>query len=262
MAVLRICSLAGLLSLLACQSSPSSETPSERVQFASLPSPELTPETGFALIELFTSQGCSSCPPADRLLAKLSETYADQPVFGLSFHVDYWNRLGWEDPYSKADFSRRQRQYARRLDGRVYTPQMVVNGQVGFVGSRRTAAEAAIEAALQQAPSTQIELTILERSEKALSLNYQVINLPQNGLLHLALVEPERTNPVPRGENHGRTLAHTNVVHEFQSFTGSTSGTLQLPLSAFERPEEAVLVAYSQAADSWKVTGLNILKIR
>jgi hypothetical protein len=97
------------------------------------------------VVELFTSQGCSSCPPADALLGELTRR-AD--VLPLAFHVDYWNRLGWKDPYSSADSTARQRAYARLLDLRtIYTPQMVVDGRIDVVGSERAAVLKAIEAA-------------------------------------------------------------------------------------------------------------------
>jgi len=109
------------------------------------------------LVELFTSEGCSSCPPADRLLARLA---AEQPVPGalvvpLSLHVDYWNRLGWVDPFSSAAFSRRQGGYAARFgSGRVYTPQMVVDGRIELVGSDERAARRALESAAGEAKAS------------------------------------------------------------------------------------------------------------
>src|SRR5262245_48953789 len=101
--------------------------------------------SGFAVVELFTSEGCSSCPPADRLLADLAKRPG---VYALEFHVDYWNSLGWRDPYSAAAYSDRQRMYGDDI----YTPQMVVNGTNLFVGSNRARAEAAIAAGLSAPP--------------------------------------------------------------------------------------------------------------
>jgi hypothetical protein len=109
------------------------------------------------LVELFTSEGCSSCPPADELLSRLqqSQPVAGVEVIALSEHVDYWNRLGWADPFSSAALTERQRQYATVLRGnRVYTPQMVVDGQAGFVGSDSPQALRAIaEAAESRKPA-------------------------------------------------------------------------------------------------------------
>jgi len=101
----------------------------------------LPPNPPVAVIELFTSQGCSSCPPADKLLTETVNRAkaGQQSVYALSFHVDYWNRLGWSDPYSDARYSARQRQYARQLNtATIYTPQAVINGRQEFVGSNRT----------------------------------------------------------------------------------------------------------------------------
>jgi hypothetical protein len=85
---------------------------------------------GFAVVELFTSEGCSSCPPADDLVAKIQKENNDQPVYILAFHVDYWNNLGWKDSFSSSAFSKRQNQYADWLNLRsVYTPQVIVNGR-------------------------------------------------------------------------------------------------------------------------------------
>jgi hypothetical protein len=99
---------------------------------------------GAVLIELFTSEGCSSCPPADRLLEKLAAENNDK-VYVLSFHVDYWNYIGWKDPFSQARFSQRQRNYARQFSlESIYTPQMVVNGVAEFVGSDEQKLRAAI----------------------------------------------------------------------------------------------------------------------
>lgn len=98
---------------------------------------------GVSVIELFTSEGCSSCPSADRLLPQLAKL--DSNIFALSFHVDYWNYLGWKDPFSSAVFSERQRQYARNLRLKtIYTPQLVINGKYELVGSNRIAAESKI----------------------------------------------------------------------------------------------------------------------
>src|SRR4051812_46079004 len=107
---------------------------------------------GVAVVELFTSEGCSSCPPADRLLADLASEAArvGQPVFTLSFHVDYWNGLGWADPFSRPAYSERQRSYADALGGGTYTPEMTVNGKAAFVGSDAARARSEVRKALSR----------------------------------------------------------------------------------------------------------------
>src|SRR5437773_3318540 len=122
---------------------------------------KLSNESLAVLLELFTSEGCSSCPPADALLERLDRT---QPVAGaqiivLSEHVDYWNHIGWADPYSSPAFSARQQQYARRFRTQEpYTPQMVVDGRTEFVGSDTRSAESAVRDALRQ-PKVAIHIT-------------------------------------------------------------------------------------------------------
>jgi len=162
--------------------------------------------------ELFTSEGCSSCPPADALFTQLAER---EGVIALAFHVDYWNYLGWSDPYSQEVFSERQRTYAGVLDGRVYTPELVVNGEVGLVGSQRRQVEAAIEEALRRTSSVDVVLTV--RSDgNVLLADCVLTKAPPDAVLHLAVVERSASQSVSRGENRGRTLSHTNVVRVFK----------------------------------------------
>ncbi|MEO6849831.1 MAG: DUF1223 domain-containing protein, partial [Mucilaginibacter sp.] len=106
---------------------------------------------GFAVVELFTSEGCSSCPPADAVVAKVQKESANKPVYILAYHVDYWNRLGWKDVFSSPEYSARQNQYAHWLKlSSVYTPQVVVNGRTEFVGSEEGALRGAISTNLQK----------------------------------------------------------------------------------------------------------------
>ena len=169
------------------------------------------------LLELFTSQGCSSCPPADRLLATLDQK---QPVDGvdlivLSEHVDYWNHLGWTDPFSSPFFSARQNDYVTRfrLQG-PYTPQLVIDGQIQLVGSDTGGVLNGIERARQFAKS-KVTLTNAKRDGDRISVHVNVDALPdavKKGTLYLALAEAGAQSQVPRGENAGRALAHVAVV--------------------------------------------------
>jgi len=162
------------------------------------------------VVELFTSEGCSSCPPADALLMRLSKA-EDVEVIPLSEHVDYWNHLGWKDPFSAQLFSARQQDYGRmfRLDS-VYTPQMVVNGDVQFSGSDRLRAEQEIRKAAQ-APHASVELA---RSSDE-TVRMKIDNLPQatrSADIFLAITDTFLQTDVPNGENAGRHLLHTGVV--------------------------------------------------
>ncbi|MDX6694328.1 MAG: hypothetical protein QOF02_1931 [Blastocatellia bacterium] len=177
------------------------------------------------LLELFTSEGCSSCPPADDLLSQLDKTQplAGVEVIALSQHVDYWNQLGWADPYSTAEFSARQSDYsaAFKLDG-VYTPQMVVDGQAEFVGSNRERARDAITSAARSPKAT----VILKRDESGgqanattAPLQLRIENLPpisagDTAEVLLAVTESDLLSSVSRGENSGRRLTHTAVVRQ------------------------------------------------
>ncbi|MEO7652913.1 MAG: DUF1223 domain-containing protein, partial [Bryobacteraceae bacterium] len=166
------------------------------------------------LVELFTSEGCSSCPPADELLIDLEKT---QPVPGariivLSEHVDYWNRLGWTDPFSSQLFSARQHRYAEALrkDG-VYTPQMVVDGQGEFVGSDRRRAVAVIAEAARK---TKAPVELACRAEgAALKFTVRIPGPPSaDSDVLLAILENDLQSDVQRGENSGRKIQHRGVV--------------------------------------------------
>lgn len=186
------------------------------------------------LVELFTSEGCSSCPPADDVLSQLDKT---QPLPGvevivLSQHVDYWNQLGWADPYSSADFSARQSAYSAAFgrDG-VYTPQMVVDGQAEFVGSNRERAREAIASAAR-APKAAVTLdrsaTTADANAATIALQVRVEKPPaiSNGdtaEVLLAITESNLLSSVSRGENSGRRLMHTAVVRQL-SVVGTVSG--------------------------------------
>jgi len=178
------------------------------------------------LLELFTSEGCSSCPPADRLLEKFDR---DQSIAGadlvvLSEHVDYWNQLGWADPFSSAAYSQRQREYAERLKGEVYTPELVVDGAKGLVGSDEREALAAIRDALR-APKASIGVSAQVVDRKA-----KIGIRPDQGVegdVYLALAHDATSSQVLRGENRGRALTHVAVVYSIQKMAG-TEATVPL----------------------------------
>ena len=182
---------------------------------------ERTKPQPVVVLELFTSQGCSSCPPADELLSQINNLNEEHklPVVCLSFHVDYWNCLGWSDPYSKAQFTERQRDYARAFESRrVYTPQLIVNGQIEFVGSKASAAREAIRKALEVPARVQVELKAKwEESKSLANVEYSLRGDFKESVLNVAVVQKLGENPVPRGENAGRALAHVNIVRELQT---------------------------------------------
>ena len=172
------------------------------------------------LIELFTSEGCSSCPPADALLEKLDRAHpaSGADLIVLSEHVDYWNDIGWKDPYSSHEYSERQRAYAGHfnLDG-VYTPQMVVDGHIEFVGSDERRAAQAIENASKFA-KTPISMSLIRLSDpNTISLHLEAGLLPSaiaanSADILVAAADDTDESHVSRGENAGRTLRHVAVL--------------------------------------------------
>src|SRR5580658_3520785 len=170
------------------------------------------------LLELFTSEGCSSCPPADRLLQVLDEK---QPVAGadlivLSEHVDYWNGLGWKDPFSSPQYTARQQDYTNRynFDG-VYTPQLVVDGRYGLVGSDGREASSAIQKAIRE-QKIAVAISNVSRDGNQVTAHIE-LNAEQNfkggrGVLYIAIADNRADSHVAAGENAGRSLAHVAVT--------------------------------------------------
>lgn len=212
---------------------------------------------GFAVVELFTSQGCSSCPPADRVLAELAEQ-AQPGVLFLSYHVTYWDYLGWRDPFGSASFDERQRRYARVLSERVYTPQMIVNGHEVFVGSNRGKAKAAIAAALAERDPAPAGLALAVQPPAAgrLKVSWSLARPQKGRTIHIALLESGLASKVTRGENQGKTLAHADVVRAFASDVGDDErGEVTLTVPPDLDPGKAQLVAILQDQASLKITG-------
>ena len=175
------------------------------------------------LIELFTSEGCSSCPPADALLKKLDES---QPISGaelivLSEHVDYWNDIGWKDPYSSHEFSERQRVYAEQfgLNG-VYTPQMVVDGPFEFVGSDEGQAIRTAEEATKVQKVPVVLSSIRREANNAIVLHVEIGPLPSNlapsANVLIAVADDSDGSHVTNAENTGRTLKHVAVLRSLK----------------------------------------------
>jgi hypothetical protein len=201
------------------------------------------PEKGFALIELFTSEGCSSCPPADALVARIQKEDKDKPVYILAYHVDYWNNLGWKDQFSNAAYSQRQRQYASWLKlSEVYTPQIVVNGKKEFVGSDEHTLRSVIQTDLQKDASGELTLNNARIEHDQLSVQYQS-NGSKNQVLLIAFVQKAATTQVKNGENGGRTLAHINIVKSLNSISlhqQNGDATVKLPAGFNEQTWDIV----------------------
>ncbi|MDB5155423.1 MAG: hypothetical protein JWR50_130 [Mucilaginibacter sp.] len=178
---------------------------------------------GFAVLELFTSEGCSSCPPADELLAQIQRESNGKPVYILAYHVDYWNRLGWKDVFSKAEFSKRQQQYSNWLNAQIYTPQLVINGTNELVGSDKSAIYNAIAGELTGATIDQLVLDVHKEGEH-LKVHFKIQNTPKDSRLLIALIQRDAQTKVARGENAGHTLSHVQIVHQLQTVPLDTVG--------------------------------------
>lgn len=206
-------------------------------------------EGGFALVELFTSEGCSSCLPADRVLAAIDREASAKgaPVFMLAWHVDYWDRLGWKDRFSSASWTERQTRYS--VDRGLYTPQMVVNGTAQFVGSDRARASEAVRGALAQTSKARIAVVQRPAATKdGLAVSVSAEQVPPGARLHVALTETGLTTVVKRGENAGRTLQHVHAVRAHASGTAGYSKKRALtlrPPADLDR-KRARLVAWAQ----------------
>lgn len=213
------------------------------------------PARGFAVVELFTSEGCSSCPPADAVLAKIAAEYKDN-VYVLGFHVDYWDRLGWKDVYSNADYTQRQQGYARvfRLSS-IYTPEAVVNGGKELVGSDEKGIRSDIEADLQGAEGKKIVLQAAGDGNN-IKVNYQVADRGGD-ILYIALVQSHAATRVGGGENSGRHLEHVNVVRELKTAPAGNSGSVVFALPQGVHAKDCKLIAFLQTnkAGNLSVTG-------
>ena len=179
------------------------------------------------VVELYTSEGCSSCPPADALLAEL----AGRPeVLALSFHVDYWDRLGWKDAFSSSAATERQQRYAELLGlATIYTPQVIVDGKWQAVGSDRAEVERALSSAQRDHAEVPVALT-LDRGHARIKLGPAAGSI--SGTVLLIGFDRRHVSAVKRGENSGRTLAHVDVVRGTEEVTqldGRTSA-IEVPI--------------------------------
>jgi hypothetical protein len=220
------------------------------------------------LVELFTSEGCSSCPPADSFLQKLDR----QPVAGaelivLSEHVDYWNHIGWKDPYSARFYSDRQTAYANRFDlDSPYTPEMVVDGGSEFVGSDPELARKAFSRALQ-VPKIPVHLTSISiAAGNILQARVETGVVPADADVILAVALSHAESRVLGGENGGRTLTHTAVARMLTKIGTATRGQAfthdaQIKLEPGLAPDNLRVVAFVQETHQGKVLGAAAEKV-
>ena len=209
-------------------------------------------ERGFAVLELFTSEGCSSCPPADELMASIQHESEGKAVYILAYHVDYWDRLGWKDVYSNADFSDRQVQYGHWLNvSPIYTPQVIVNGKAQFVGSDESAIRHAISERLKTNTVATLKIEASQDGEK-LEVRFHADHAAKGSRILIILVQKTARSKVERGENAGRVLSHVQIVRNVQSehlpATGNGNTVIGLPKDFNARNWELVGLVQDQSS--------------
>ncbi|MCB0464439.1 MAG: DUF1223 domain-containing protein [Aequorivita sp.] len=204
----------------------------------------------FAIVQLFTSQGCSSCPSADALLEKVEKEYEGKSVFVLSYHVDYWNRLGWKDVFSKKEFSDMQYSYSSKFgSSSVYTPQAIVNGDVHFVGSNEAKMDGYLAKYLKMNSENTLVFSDLNMKDNQVTFNYKVEGNVTEKKLKVALAIEKKETNVKRGENSGHKLSSVNiVVEQIEISLGKTegSGSITVP-GLVEKEDPLVLIGFIQS---------------
>lgn len=211
---------------------------------------------GFAVVELFTSEGCSSCPPAENLVNRLEPMYdsLNEPVYFVNYHVDYWNSKSWTDPFSNASYSDRQRWYAGLLkSGDVYTPQTRVNGGEDFVGSLESKSESGIDAGLNEKPGATIGLKTDKDDKENLVVQYHLGGDFKNAKLNFAVSQLNLTSQVKGGENKNRTLHYYSAVRKFYTVRADSSGNYSISNDVFQDGPKYKLLAFLQDTTSGKI---------
>jgi hypothetical protein len=208
---------------------------------------------GFAVVELFTSEGCSSCPPADEAVAEIAKQYKNN-VFILGYHVDYWNYLGWKDMFSNSAYSNRQKQYASVLKlNSVYTPQIVVNGKTELVGSDKNKLLQTINRELNSQVTKPIEVSASCNDAKNIIVSLKTPESPDE-MINIALVQLKAQSDVKRGENNGRQLHHINIVRDLKTINASaTEQSLNFTMPPGFEKTDFKIIAFSQNKNNWQI---------
>ena len=248
------------MAMLAVFSSPKALSRTDSIQ-------SVAAHPSAVLVELFTSEGCSDCPPADELLRRINgrKTDGGELIVGISEHVSYWNGLGWRDPFSADLYTNRQNDYGNHFGlESVYTPQMVVNGREQFVGSDSRALQAAL-ATESQRKQISLRIDSGEIKDNSVTFTYTVSDLPAKGELQLfaVLVDDMDQSSVLRGENSGRKLTHVAVARALAPLGApreavQLSTTLPLPPSFLSNPGAGHhLVLFAQQGRGGPVVGID-----
>ena len=209
------------------------------------------------VFELFTSQGCSSCPSADDLLNDVRKQKNNDNVFVLSYHVTYWNYIGWTDPFSKEKFTDKQREYATKFRSRsIYTPQLVVNGKEHFVGSDRARVYKRLGSYTQRPSENQLKLSAVTKTGNNVSFNYDLRGDVSKKRLRAVLVINERETLVKRGENRNRKLKNANiVVQEKYLDLNSNEGAYSITIPSLVNSQDELQLMVLVESEDLSITG-------
>ncbi|MFD1602866.1 DUF1223 domain-containing protein [Flavobacterium artemisiae] len=213
---------------------------------------------GFTLLELFTSEGCSSCPPADELLGKIENENNNQ-IYILAYHVDYWDRQGWKDIFSQPKFTDRQYDYAKWLGKEpIYTPQFIVNGKIDGIGSNEKEVRSAIKNTISKPQNLDLTLDSSILNSK-LKVNYTLDKVSKNNRLFVAVVQKSAKSNVKRGENANRVLSHYQIVRELQSINlaSNVKGNMTLNLPKDFNAKDFELIGFVQNVANGAVLAIN-----
>ena len=215
------------------------------------------------IAELFTSEGCSSCPSAEALLKEMADMTSRESVavVGLAFHITYWDHLGWKDPYSQQEFTSRQKKYDDFLTTQQYTPQVIVNGEFEFVGGNPIAFRDAISKAATTPYYFSLTATATH-SNNQITIDYSVDKKSKSESLNVALVETSVENHVKNGENKNRVLKHYNVVRKFHTVDLEPSGQLTLESPPDLDLNKCELVLYVQHRRNLRVMGASRIVLK
>lgn len=188
-----------------------------------------------AVVELFTSQGCHSCPPADKLIGKFSK---EDDILGLSLHVNYWDYLGWKDSFASEETTKRQYSYGRSLgEGQVYTPQAIVNGRAHVVGSDEGKIRALVDYYENSGDGLTVPINVDVNNGK-LSIGVDPGDVKQQATLFMVFFNREHSVKIARGENGGKELTYSNVVHEMQPIAVVEASGFQMNYPVMEIKRE------------------------
>ncbi len=221
-------------------------------------------DKGIALIELFTSEGCSSCPPADEAISEIQDQYKGKNVLTVGFHVDYWDRLGWKDPFSSHEYTARQEYYSSLFNlTSIYTPQAVINGKHEFVGSDKNKIINTVEEELKSKPTAIIKLKASENGSGKIEARYSTEGgISTHDQLILLLIQKTATTNVKRGENGGRVLHHINIVRQMSLVPiPLKEEILNFNLPSDLKKENTFIAAFIQDKKTGGITGLTTAEI-